>query len=44
MERDRRIDAELKTWGWRVLRFWETDIREDIGKPVEEIEGLLHQG
>lgn len=27
--RDRRISGELSALGWRVLRFWEHEIRED---------------
>lgn len=29
IERDRGIDAQLRGLGWRVMRFWEGDIRQD---------------
>lgn len=38
MERDRTITAALKAEGWRVLRYWDHDIKDHLGKVVAEIE------
>ena len=38
--RDMRVDAELNTLGWRVLRYWEKDITkrcEDIAQEIVQI-------
>lgn len=40
LERDRRHDAELRSAGWTVLRFWESDILRDseaIAKTVKRM-------
>jgi DNA mismatch endonuclease (patch repair protein) len=44
MDRDHRINEELRSTGWRVLRFWETDVRKDTGAVVARIEKLLQEG
>ncbi len=28
-ERDRKIDAQLRSTGWRCLRFWESELSKD---------------
>jgi DNA (cytosine-5)-methyltransferase 1 len=35
MERDRRNTAALVAAGWRVLRFWETDVTRNLAECVE---------
>lgn len=42
--RDRRIDAALAALGWIVLRFWETDIKRDLHRIVDEIVAAVHTG
>lgn len=37
MARDRRNAAELELMGWRVLRFWEKDVKKDTEACLEEI-------
>ncbi len=41
MERDKKVNNELKKDGWKVFRFWETDIYDNlqfcINKIKEEI-------
>jgi DNA mismatch endonuclease, patch repair protein len=32
INRDKRYNKELKRLGWNVIRFWESDIREDVTK------------
>jgi DNA mismatch endonuclease, patch repair protein len=41
VDRDRRQAQALKTAGWRVLRFWETDISSDVEQIAEHIAGVL---
>lgn len=35
--RDRRVDAELEQSGWRVLRFWEHDVKHRLEHVVVTI-------
>ena len=37
VDRDRRRTAELEALGWKVLRFWETDIKRDALKVARAI-------
>jgi DNA mismatch endonuclease (patch repair protein) len=37
MARDRATNAGLVAAGWRVLRFWESDIRRDVEEIVNRI-------
>ena len=37
VERDRRQTAALEAAGWRVLRFWECEVREDPTRVAEDI-------
>jgi len=38
INRDKRVNRELKKQGWIVLRFWETDIKKNISKCSQKIE------
>ncbi|EXJ13580.1 Very-short-patch mismatch repair endonuclease (G-T specific) [Imhoffiella purpurea] len=40
-ERDRRVDSELTELGWRVLRFWEHEVRREPDVVVGQIVMLL---
>lgn len=42
-ERDVRVNTELKTLGWVVLRFWEHEIKNDLDSVAERISECLHQ-
>lgn len=42
-ERDKRVTKELKQSGWKVLRFWEHEIKENLPACVERVEALLSQ-
>ena len=35
--RDQRDNQRLKAAGWRVLRYWECEVREDAQRIVEEV-------
>lgn len=37
IKRDRNNNRKLKMLGWRVLRFWEHQIREDIGSCIKKV-------
>lgn len=41
MARDSRVDAELSSMGWRVLRFWGSDIMRDVDGAVDDIHAVL---
>ena len=37
IDRDRLIDMKLRDLGWRVIRIWESDIKNDIESEVHRI-------
>lgn len=37
VERDRRVDSELRSRGWRVVRLWDFEVRRDVGAAVERV-------
>lgn len=41
--RDERITASLTADDWLVLRYWETDIHEDVGRIAEEIAAFVRE-
>ncbi|MBI2220388.1 MAG: very short patch repair endonuclease [Acidobacteria bacterium] len=40
-ERDRRVNRELRKLGWRVVRIWEHELRENLPGAVARIRQLL---
>lgn len=49
LARDRKVDEALRSLGWRVVRIWEHEIRDDIERTVDLVMELLasppqHQG
>jgi DNA mismatch endonuclease, patch repair protein len=42
-ERDRLQTGALEAMGWKVLRFWETDVYRQAGGVAVEIAAALHQ-
>lgn len=49
MDRDIRVNDFLKMKGWRVIRFWDRDIKKNlwncvkaVEKEIEEVKGLLN--
>ncbi|MGD9595546.1 MAG: very short patch repair endonuclease [Wolinella sp.] len=43
IQRDIEVTARLKKEGWTVLRFWDTDIKNNISSCVEQIEDALRE-
>ena len=41
IERDVRVSDSLKEDGWKVLRFWESDIKKDVVKCADVIQCSL---
>ena len=39
--RDRRINRELKNLGWRVVRIWEHDVKNDPFSAIQKIKNNL---
>lgn len=37
LARDKRVNESLSSMGWHVLRFWEHEIKDDVGAVVQEI-------
>lgn len=42
IKRDRKVNKELTSRGWKVLRFWKTDILKNPSKCVNKIEKYLN--
>jgi DNA mismatch endonuclease (patch repair protein) len=42
-ERDKLVNKILKKEGWRVLRFWESDIKKNKSKIVDKIIKILYE-
>lgn len=43
VERDRRVDRQLKQLGWRVVRVWEHDIRRQLPKTASRVGKMLRR-
>lgn len=41
MERDQEQARTLEEMGWRVARFWETDVLKDVGAAADEVGALV---
>lgn len=41
VERDMRVNTELETAGWTVIRFWEHDVKKNPDTIVEKIASFL---
>ncbi|EIF51383.1 very short patch repair endonuclease [Sulfurovum sp. AR] len=42
IERDKKVNEELKDKGWIVLRFWEADIRKNLLDCADKIEAVFY--
>lgn len=40
--KDKRESTFCKNHGWKLLRFWETDIKKDISSCIEEVRTVLY--
>ena len=43
IERDKEVNKKLKSKGWIILRFWETDIRKKLLECADTIEQTLNK-
>jgi len=43
IERDKQVNSELKILGWRILRIWESEIKQDLNQSIEKILNLVYQ-
>ena len=43
MERDRTVNEVLQASGWKVLRFWSNDIRQNLNACIQTIERNISQ-
>ena len=41
MERDRRVERELRKQGWKVIRIWDFEIQKDLPKCLSRVELAL---
>ena len=37
MQRDKEVNRTLKTMGWKVIRFWESEVKRDPLKCIEKV-------
>lgn len=44
LARDRERTAELEASGWRVARFWESEIKRELERVVETVIALVREG
>jgi DNA mismatch endonuclease (patch repair protein) len=43
VERDKKVSEELKIRGWRVLRIWESEIKNDLNECIGKILNLVNE-
>lgn len=43
MERDARNDALLEEMGWKVIHFWEKEVKKDLELCVEAVFSILKE-
>ena len=43
IERDKEVNEKLKQDGWRVLRFWETEVKKELEGCIKQIKALYLQ-
>lgn len=43
MARDARIDHQLAAMGWRVIRFWDSEVMKNVSGCADKVEELLRQ-
>lgn len=41
IQRDRRVDRQLRSSGWHIIRIWESDWKRDATRCLHRIERLL---
>jgi len=43
MKKDKAENAYIKACGWKLFRFWETDINADVSKCVDQVEDYINK-
>ncbi len=43
VERDKRVDKELKLKGWKIIRIWECDIETNFHKTIHQVIKKINQ-
>lgn len=43
VSRDDRVTAELQALGWKVLRFWESDIKKDVAPAARRVAATVRR-
>jgi DNA mismatch endonuclease (patch repair protein) len=43
VERDARTNASYQDSEWRLMRFWEHDLREDFQRCIDDIEAAVQR-
>ena len=43
IERDNKIDKELGALGWKVLRFWEKEIKKNIDECIKAVDDAVFE-
>ena len=41
IERDKEVNKRLKSEGWKVIRFWESEIKKDIDRCARKIKKMM---
>lgn len=44
VERDQKVNLELQSMGWTVLRIWEHEIRKDPEAPIQRLTAFFAEG
>jgi len=37
MQRDREVNHQLERMGYKVFRFWEQDVKKELGRCIKEV-------
>jgi DNA mismatch endonuclease (patch repair protein) len=43
VDRDRKVTRRLRRAGWRVMRFWESEVQKDLFKVADKVERTLRK-
>lgn len=41
MERDREVNERLKSMGWKVIRIWEHEVKDDLRAAASRVEAVI---
>ncbi|MBA7484075.1 Very short patch repair protein [subsurface metagenome] len=43
IERDKVVNKTLKREGWKIIRFWDFQIKKDVGKCIRKIQEIINR-